>query len=46
VLIGKLWAETGFCTEEALDGALAKVAGKKPEKLEQNRQAIKLGVNA
>ena len=32
--------------EEALDGAIAKVAGKKPEKLEQNRQAIKLGINA
>ena len=46
VLIGKLWAETGFCSEEALDGAIAKVAGKKPEKLEQNRQAIKLGINA
>ncbi len=30
VLIGKLWAETGFCSEEALDGAIAKVAGKKP----------------
>ena len=27
VLIGKLWAETGFCSEEALDGAIAKVAG-------------------
>ena len=46
VLIGKLWAETGFCSEEALDGAIAKVAGKKPEKLGQNRQAIKLGINA
>lgn len=46
VLIGKLRAETGFCSEEALDGAIAKVAGKKPEKLEQNRQAIKLGINA
>ena len=46
VLIGKLWAETGFCSEEALDGAIAKVAGKKPEKLEQNRQAIKLGIIA
>ena len=46
VLIGKLWAETGFCSEEALDGALAKVAGKKPEKLEQNRRAIQLGISA
>ena len=25
VLIGKLWAETGFCSEEALDGTIAKV---------------------
>ncbi len=46
VLIGKLWAETGFCSEEALDGALVKVAGKKPEKLEQNRRAIQLGISA
>lgn len=46
VLIGKLWAETGFCSQEALDAALAQVAGKKPEKLEQNRQAIKLGIGA
>lgn len=47
VLIGKLWAETGFCTREALDAAIAKcVPAKKPEKLEQNRQAIEIGINA
>lgn len=46
VLIGKLWAETGFCSQEALDGALAQVAGKKPEKLQQNLAAIQLGINA
>ncbi|MFR1166843.1 MAG: hypothetical protein ACLSDQ_04015 [Adlercreutzia equolifaciens] len=45
VLIGKLCRDR-LCSEEALDGAIAKVAGKKPEKLEQNRQAIKLGINA
>lgn len=46
VLIGKLWAETGFCSEEAHRRRHREGAGKKPEKLEQNRQAIKLGINA
>lgn len=47
VLIGKLWAETGFCTREALDAAIAKcVPASKPEKLEQNRKAIEIGINA
>ena len=40
-LIQQALGRDGFCSEEALDGAIAKVAGKKPEKLEQNRQAIK-----
>lgn len=47
VLIGKLWAEVGFCSREALDAAIAKcVPAKRPEKLEQNRRAIELGISA
>ncbi len=47
VLIGKLWATTGFCTRESLDAAIANVVpASKPEKLAQNRQAIELGINA
>ena len=47
VLIGKLWAITGFCTRESLDAAIASVVpASKPEKLAQNRQAIELGINA
>lgn len=47
VLIGQLWARTGFCSREALDAAIAKcVPASKPEKLEQNRRAIEIGINA
>ena len=47
VLIGKLWAETSFCTREALDAAIVKcVPASKPEKLAQNREAIEIGINA
>ena len=47
MLIGKLWAEVGFCSREALDAAIAKcVPAKRPEKLEQNRRAIELGISA
>ena len=47
VLIGKLWAETGFCTREALDAAIVKcVPASRPEKLAQNREAIEIGINA
>ena len=47
VLIGKLWAETQFCDRASLDAAIAKVVpASKPEKLEQNRTAIEIGINA
>lgn len=45
VLIGKLWAETGFCTREALDGAITGVA-KNPASAEKNLQAIEIGIAA
>ena len=47
VLIGKLWKETQFCTRESLDAAIEKVVpASKPEKLEQNRKAIEIGIEA
>lgn len=46
VLIGKLWAEFPFCGREALEGALAQVAGKKPAMLEKNKIALELGMKA
>lgn len=47
VLIGKLWKETQFCERASLDAAIAKVVpASKPEKLEQNRAAIEIGLNA
>lgn len=47
VLIGKLWSEMPFCDRESLDAAIAKVVpASKPEKLEQNRKAIEIGINA
>ena len=47
VLIGKLWAEPQFCDRASLDAAIAKVVpASKPEKLEQNRTAIEIGINA
>ena len=45
-LIGKLWAEFPFCGREALEGALAQVAGKKPAMLEKNKIALELGMKA
>lgn len=47
VLIGKLWAATAFCSRASLDAAIESVVpASKPEKLEQNRRAIELGINA
>lgn len=46
VLIGKLWAAFPFCGQEALEGALAQVAGKKPAMLEKNKIALELGMKA
>lgn len=47
VLVGKLFAETGFCSPETLDAAMAKcVPARKAAMLENNREALKLGMNA
>ena len=47
ILAGKLWAETKFCSREALDEALvACVPAKKAHLLEPNRRALELGINA
>ena len=46
ILVGKIWKETGFCSEETLDKALAAcVPAKKQHLLEPNRKAIELGKN-
>jgi len=47
VLLGKLFKELGFCGAEALDAGLAKsIPASKPQMLEFNRQAVKLGMDA
>ena len=44
--LGKLWAETHFCTRETLDAALAKcVPPKRAHLLEPNMKALELGIN-
>ena len=45
VLIGKLWAETGFPRRRSTAPSRRWLA-RSLEKLEQNRQAIKSGINA
>ncbi len=45
ILAGKLWAETQFCTREALDSALAAcVPPRKAHLFEPNKQALQLGI--
>jgi 2-oxoglutarate ferredoxin oxidoreductase subunit gamma len=47
IMVGKLWKETGFCSEETLDAAIAKVVPpKKQHLLEPNRKALALGKEA
>jgi len=47
VLLGKLFKELAFCGAQALDTGLSKsVPASKPQMLEFNRQAVKLGMNA
>jgi 2-oxoglutarate ferredoxin oxidoreductase subunit gamma len=47
ICLGKLWAETHFCTREVLDAAIAKcVPPKKQHLLEPNMRAFQLGVDA
>ncbi|MEQ3362567.1 2-oxoacid:acceptor oxidoreductase family protein [Raoultibacter massiliensis] len=47
VCVGKLFKETGFCSKETLDAAVAKcVPASKPGMLEKNKRAIALGMEA
>ncbi|MDO4404951.1 MAG: 2-oxoacid:acceptor oxidoreductase family protein [Atopobiaceae bacterium] len=46
ICLGKLWAETHFCTRETLDAALAKcVPPSKQHLLEPNRTALQMGID-
>ena len=46
ILAGKLWAETRFCSREALDQALAAcVPPRKAHLLEPNKKALQLGID-
>ncbi len=47
ILLGKLFAELAFCSAEALDASILKcVPASKPQMIEYNRQALKLGMNS
>ena len=47
ILVGKLFKETGFCTEEALYKAIEKcVPARKANMLEFNKKAIEIGMNS
>lgn len=46
VLVGKLFKETGFCSEDALDkGILKSVPPTKEKLIEANRKAVRLGMD-
>lgn len=46
ILLGKLWAETQFCSRETLDKALDKtVPAKHRDLLEDNKKALQLGIS-
>ena len=45
ILLGKLFKAIGFCSAEALDAGLVKcIPAKKPQMLDFNRKALKLGM--
>ncbi|MBR4504020.1 MAG: 2-oxoacid:acceptor oxidoreductase family protein [Candidatus Methanomethylophilaceae archaeon] len=47
IILGRMFRETGFCSEEALDKGLQKsIPPKKIELLGNNRKAIKLGIDS
>lgn len=47
ILVGKLFKETGFCTEEALYKAIEKcVPARKANMLEFNKKALEIGMNS
>ena len=46
ICLGRLWAETHFCTREVLDAALVKcVPAKKQHLLDPNRKALQMGID-
>ena len=47
VIVGRLWKETKFCSEENLDKGLVKsIPAKKMDLLDKNRKMISTGVNS
>ena len=47
ILVGKMFRELGFCSKEALDGAIQKVIpAKKAAMLELNQKALEIGQNS
>lgn len=47
ILVGKLFKETGFCTEEALYKAIEKcVPARKANMIEFNKKALEIGMNS
>ena len=45
ILVGRLWAETGFCARETLDAAIEKcVPASKAAMVDKNKKAIQLGI--
>ena len=46
ILVGRLWAETGFCARETLDAAIEKcVPASKAVMVDKNKKAIQLGID-
>jgi len=47
VMVGRMFKETGFCSEEALDkGILKSVPASKEKLIESNRKAVKVGTES
>lgn len=47
ILVGKLFAETGFCDRATLDAAIGKcVPARKAAMVEKNKQALQIGIEA
>ena len=47
ILVGKLFAETGFCDRATLDAAIGKcIPARKAAMVEKNKQALQIGIEA
>ena len=45
ILVGRLWAETGFCERATLDAAIEKcVPARKAAMVDKNKQALRIGI--